>query len=338
MYRNKKKMIIVGATSVGVLAVFGVSAWAIINQSYKTPLDSVSGARVSGATVFLGDNGQFQYGKMSFNDWLIYNYAHKIDVARSGSTTTYTFYSRAASPTTGGTGGTGGGTTQAAEYVFATLAYDSSNNSYLLKTGSNQDFELVNSTITGTSSDSSFGVANNYSSWSSTTSLNQSFTFNQGSDSSTHIYSGANYSISYSKATSTGGGSGTSTNTTTYTTRVTSTATNSTLWERTMVIPGAGDTSTATRTTYTSATLGGSLTITYTPTATDGNITSYTVAYTSNTTSGGTGGGTGGSTVASQSQLFTFLGITSTSNTKADFSQSRLSSEDYFLYLPDMTL
>lgn len=336
MYRNKKKMIIVGATSVGVLAVFGVSAWAIINQSYKTPLDSVSGARVSGATVFLGDNGQFKYNEMSFNDWLIYNYAHKIDVARSGTTTTYTFYSRAASPTTGGTGGTGGGTTQAAEYVFATLEYNSSNNSYTLKTGNNQDFNLVNSTITGTASDSSFTVANNYS-WSAS-NLNQSFTFNQGSDSSNHTYSGQNYNISYTKTTNTGSsGGGSSTNTTTHTTTVTSTATNSTLWQRTMVVPDASDTSTATRATYTSGTLGGTLTITYTPTVTDGAISSYTVAYTSNTTSGGTGTGTG-TTITSQSQLFTFLGITSATNSKADFSQSRLSSEDYFLYLPDMTL
>lgn len=31
MYRNKKKMIIVGVILVGVLVVFGVSVWAIIN-------------------------------------------------------------------------------------------------------------------------------------------------------------------------------------------------------------------------------------------------------------------------------------------------------------------
>lgn len=332
MYRNKKKMIIVGATSVGVLAVFGVSAWAIINQSYKTPLDSVSGARVSGATVFLGDNGQFKYNEMSFNDWLIYNYAHKIDVATSGTTTTYTFYSRAASPTTGGTGGTGGGTTQAAEYVFATLEYNSSNNSYTLKTGNNQDFNLVNSTITGTASDSSFTVANSYS-WSAS-NLNQSFTFNQGSDSSNHTYSGQNYNISYTKTANTGSSGGTSNNTT-YTTTVRSTATNSTLWQRTMEVPS--ETSSATRVTYTSDTLGGSLTLTYTPTVTSGNVSSYTVAY-SSTTSTGTGGGGTATTVASQGALFNFLGITSTTNSKADFSQSRLSSEDYFLYLPDMTL
>lgn len=340
MYRNKKKMIIVGTTSVGILTVFGVSAWAIINQSYKTSLDSAVAAKLSGNTIFLS-NGQFQYGKMSFNDWLIYNYVTKIDLTTSGDVSTYKFSSPIANSGTNSGGSTGSGgsssSTTTQYLTVATLTYNKSTKTYNLKTGVNQDFDLLTSQVKQDSN--SFTISNSYS-WS--TDSDETFNFTRGSDG--YTYSTDSYKISYSSSSATKKDSSTSqddssttTGSTTYTTAITSN-TNVTVWSRKMEVPK--DTNNGTiKVTYNTSGLGtSSLIVTYvpTPTNTEGVVT-YTVSYASNN-SATTGASNNNTPLGSQNNLLTFLGVMSGTNSSVDFSKTKLSSQNYFLYLPDITI
>lgn len=73
MYKNRKRMLLVGGASAAVLAAFGVGSWAIIEASKKVPLDDSMIASLSGSTLNNKGNVKFLYGQMSISDWMFYS-------------------------------------------------------------------------------------------------------------------------------------------------------------------------------------------------------------------------------------------------------------------------
>ena len=95
MYRNRKKIILVGVTSILVLAGFGVGAWAIVNSSNRVPQDDKIASNLAGSTIYCGDTA-FAYKQMSITDWLVYNmprYAFLVDDGKSDGFIDVEFFS-----------------------------------------------------------------------------------------------------------------------------------------------------------------------------------------------------------------------------------------------------
>lgn len=300
MYRNRKKMIIIGCTSVVVLAGFSVAAWAIIQSTKNVPTDSKVAAALSGNTIYLGNGRQFEYGKMSFNDWLLYNMPKTVKLTKSNGISTYTYY----------TGSATGSSTDIGTLI-ATVTYNEATKNTQIFTGNPTDnLELVNSTVSENSG-SSLSYQNNYpvvSTSTYTTTLTKS-----GTD-STYEYAGSSYKLFFSRTKNSSEESESQTKATTTSDSTTTVElksnTDSSLWKKETKITNSGSNITE---TYTSAQLGtASLTITYVANTNTGDSSSssdktYSVTYTTKNNSSETNT----STLNDQAALLNFLGITS---------------------------
>lgn len=314
MYRNRKKMIIIGCTSVVVLAGFSVGAWAIINSTKKVPTDNSIASKLSGNTIYLGSGRQFVYGKMSFNDWLLYNMPKSVKVSNSNGVSTYSYYTES--------------NASGLLIATATIKESDSNNALItLSTGSpSNSLELVSSTSSKTNDNISY--TNNYPAVDSKT---YSTSFTKNTSDSNYKYSGSSYSILFSESSS--GSSGdtetreTTTSTKTYTTQITSN-TNANLWKKVVSITNNGNNITS---TYSSDQLGSgaSLTVTYISNTNSGSDSSnqdkiYTVSYKSKSGTSSTE-----SDVNDQAALLSFLGVTgstTTSSSTYNWDNSKLST------------
>lgn len=315
MYRNRKKMIIIGCTSVVVLAGFSVGAWAIINSTKKVPTDNSIASKLSGNTIYLGSGRQFVYGKMSFNDWLLYNMPKSVKVSNNNGVSTYSYYTES----------NAGGLLIAT----ATIKESDSNNALItLSTGSpSNSLELVSSTSSKTNDNISY--TNNYPAVDSKT---YSTSFTKNTSDSNYKYSGSSYSILFSESSS--GSSGdtetreTTTSTKTYTTQITSN-TNANLWKKVVSITSGGNNITS---TYSSDQLGSgaSLNVTYISNTNNGSDSStnndkiYAVSYSSKANES-----SAESTISNQAALLSFLGVTgstTTSSSTYNWDNSKLST------------
>lgn len=316
MYRNRKKMIIIGCTSVVVLAGFSVAAWAIIQSTKNVPTDSKVAAALSGNTIYLGNGRQFEYGKMSFNDWLLYNMPKTVKLTKSNDISTYTYY----------TGSATGSSTDIGTLI-ATVTYNEATKNIQIFTGNPTDnLELVNSTVSENSG-SSLSYQNNYpviSTSTYTTTLTKS-----GTD-STYEYAGSSYKLSFSRTDSSSSDSEVDTKATASSETTTNTVeiksnTNSTLWKKQTVTSNGGSNITE---TYTSAQLGDSsyLKVTYVATANSGSDSSdtsssndktYSVTYYTKSGTGSESQINGSTTDEAQQSLLNFLGVIS-STTSTD--------------------
>ena len=295
MYKNRKKMIGVGIASVIALGCFGAIAWGIVYASHQKPLDSYSNSQLAGATSYLDDEGSFKYGKMSFNDWLLYNAPRYIEFAtdpKDKNKTTYSFYQTL--PTTTGDKGK----------LIAQLTRSKSNNTVntsLVTAESNMN--LVNSSYTKDANKISF--TDNFN-WN--TALNEGFELPKDNTGSYYsVVDSKNNSLVFQEGKDAAGAES-------YTWTIKSN-TQVELWKKQTTING--DTITV---NYSSNALESPLIVTYIKSA---NLDSYNVSYRS-----------GNQTLDDRMQVIQLL--VSDYTNKKDFANSKLSSRDFSLYIPDV--
>ncbi len=248
MYRNRKKIIAVSTISVVALGCFGAIAWGIVYSSHQKPEDSYVNSELSGLTSYLGNGGTFQYGKMSFNDWLVYTAPSYIESKTENSITTFTFYSTGTNDSNKGS-------------PIAVLKRETNSNniSYVLSTAENSKI-LVTSDYNKTNDLISF--SDNFDSWSK--SSNQSYDLSLTNS----VYSNKNnngVSLEYSKTSSESSD--------TYTYKITSN-TGTLLWQKQTTINTSGGSITV---NYSSKNLEESLVVNYIKLETGYNV-SYSMS------------------------------------------------------------
>ncbi|MDE6645975.1 MAG: hypothetical protein K2J69_01525 [Malacoplasma sp.] len=297
MYRNRKKIIAVSIASVVALGCFGTIAWGIVYASHQKPEDSVLNSELSGSTSYLGNGGTFQYGKMSFNDWLIYTAPRYIESTTENNVTSFTFYSSGTNSTTKST-----------PIATLTRTTNGNNASYVLSTAENKKV-LVSSEYKKESNLISF--ADNFDSWNK--GANQSYNLNLANS----VYSNKNsdgVTLEYSTSTTD--------NNSVYTYKITSN-TDTLLWQKQTTVNGN-----TTTVNYSSQNLTTPLIITYIKSST-GDIDSYAVSYSS--------GGATLSTQEAVLRLLISNSENSDNNEIIwDFNTSKLTSKDYSLYIPEI--
>ncbi|MDE5841581.1 MAG: hypothetical protein K2H11_01230 [Malacoplasma sp.] len=213
MYRNRKKIIAVSIASVVALGCFGTIAWGIVYASHQKPEDSFVNSELSGSTSYLGNGGVFQYGKMSFNDWLIYNAPRYIESKTENNVSTYTFYQ------------TGTNTaTKNGEIATLTRTVNGENASYILSTAENSK-TLVLSEYKKQSNLISF--TNNFDSWNK----NDDKSYDLNLSNSVYSNKNNNATLEYSATTTE--------NNKVYTYKITSN-TDTLLWQKQTTITNSG--------------------------------------------------------------------------------------------------
>lgn len=227
MYKNRKKILLVTATSAIVLSGFGAASWAIINSSAHPATDNYEIQKFAGATIN-GNATPFKFDKMSINDWMFYSMPGvAVPLKSETNHTIINFYSKDFAFSTEAN-------MPNKKYVDDKTLNDNVNNLiytidtkydgnqtvtevWTAKTQSYpQGLKLVTSTI------SQYKIVNNYG-WT-----NQPQVFEFKNDSSSFSYTNQNnFKATYSKA------SGTSQETNYQTSFISNT--NASLWERTFV-------------------------------------------------------------------------------------------------------
>ena len=195
----------------------------------------------------MGNGGTFQYGKMSFNDWLIYTAPRYIESKTENNVTSFTFYSSGTNSTN-----------KTSPIATLTRTTDGNNASYVLSTAENNKV-LVSSEYKKEKNLISF--TDNFDSWNK--SANKSYNLNLTNS----VYSNKNsdgVTLEYSSSTTD--------SSSVYTYKITSN-TNTLLWQKQTTINGN-----TTTVNYSSQNLTTPLTITYIKSSTDN---SYAITYSS---------------------------------------------------------